>query len=204
MFSKKIILIILGVIIVILITLGAYSFGKYQSESEKVSGKVSDSKSDSNKKSDTTKPPAETSGCSAKLTGEEKETINSWKIYTSSEDGYTFKHPGGWNDVDEQFNSVIMTNDAALYSFQFGVLDEPSGGLTELSREAVVVACENTQKVSLTGLPPGGENFRRVITQFTKNGKKYSAVLAFRHVDESTSNGLKEQYNLILKTIDFN
>ncbi len=72
------------------------------------------------------------------------------------------------------------------------------------SRENVSIACENTEKISLRGRPPGGENFRRVVSQFTKDGTKYTALLTFRFVDGVTSDDLLQSYDLVLKTIQFN
>lgn len=194
--TKKILLIILGIFLVVILAFGAYSLSKNQKDSETSSNAVDNS---------TTLPPTENSICSVKLTAEEKETISSWKIYVNSTDGYSFKHSADWEVIAQGDTSVILTNDAALFSFQFGTLDadQESGYLVE-SREDVVVACENTEKVSLAGQPPGGENFRRVITQFTKDGTNYTALLTFRFVDEPTSKKLKETYDLILKTIEFN
>ena len=145
----------------------------------------------------------ESSICSSTLTSPETNTVGSWKTYTNSTEGYSFKHPADWETAEQGATSIILSNNTALFSFQFGVVDEPHGGMLELSREGVVAACENTEKVSLTGQPPGGENFRRVVTQINKNGKVFTALLTFRFVDDETSNGLKENYDLILKTIEF-
>ena len=195
--TKKILLIILGIFLVVILAFGAYSLGKNQKDSETSSGTVDNSSK--------TQQPTETSSCVVDLTTEESETISSWKTYTNSADGYSFKHPADWEVIAQGDTSVILTNDAALFSFQFGTLDADQGsGYSVESREGVEVACENTQKQSLTGQPPGGENFRRVLTLFTKDGTNYTALLTFRFVDEPTSKKLKETYDLILKTIEFN
>lgn len=196
--AKKILLIPLGVIIAILIAFGAYSLGKSQSNSD------NDTDSAAVDKSTTTPASKDSSSCPITLTSSESDTVGSWKTYKPTQ-GYSFKHPADWETTEQGDTSIILSSDTALFSFQFGTLDkdQESGFLID-ARENITVDCVDTEKVSLRGQAPGGENFRRVVTQFTKNGKTYTALLTFRFVDDSTSNGLKEKYDLILKTLEFN
>lgn len=142
--------------------------------------------------------------CASTLSTSEQTTVRSWKTHKNTKSGYTFKHPAGWSIKEENSSSVILSEDAALFSFQFGNLDEDQiSGYKIESKDSVIVACVITEKTSLTGLPPGGENFRRVVTQFTKDGTTYTALITYRFVDSATADGLVKNYDLILKTIAF-
>ena len=142
--------------------------------------------------------------CTSKLTTSEQATVGSWRTYRSTNGRYTFKYPVGWSVKEENSDSVILSEDAALFSFQFGNLDEDQlSGYKIESKDSIIVDCKKTEKTSLTGLSPGGENFRRVVIQVTKGGTTYTALITYRFVDSPTSESLVKNYDLILKTIAF-
>lgn len=74
--------------------------------------------------STTTPSLKDSSSCYPSLTLSESDMVSSWRIYTNSADGYSFKHPADWGVIEQRDTSVILTNNAALFSFQFGLLDE--------------------------------------------------------------------------------
>jgi hypothetical protein len=99
-----------------------------------------------------------------------------------------------------------LTEDAALFSFQFGIIDTvnlDSNGYEVESEEDITVACQKAKRTALTGLPPGGENFKRITTEFEKNSTTYLISITYRNVGASISGDLVEAYNLILKTVQF-
>ncbi|OGY22678.1 MAG: hypothetical protein A2113_02190 [Candidatus Woykebacteria bacterium GWA1_44_8] len=146
-----------------------------------------------------------TTPCASTLTEADKIEIKLWKTYENSKYNYSFKYPETWQGNLGPVNDKVVLNDnEALITFYFysGI---PTGfeGFTFDTKKSVEVACEQTEKVYFKGLPPGGENFRIIYTGFTKNGTDHVVWINYRYVGASISSDIVEDYDLILKTIEF-
>lgn len=145
-----------------------------------------------------------TTSCLSRLTAEDLAVTRLWTSFENTTYNYTFNYPSDLVVQEENNNSVTLSSNTALFSLQFGTKDQiESDDFEVLSEENVRVACEKTKKVSLTGGPGGGENFRKISTQFTKDETIYVIVLTHRFVDEATSSDLIKSYGLLLKTVEF-
>ena len=145
------------------------------------------------------------STCASTLASADKLEISFWTAYENSTHKISFRYPQTWAVSEESNDSVTFTDDEALFNFQFGVkntINPDNSGYEVEKEEKATVVCEEATKITLAGLPPGGENFNRITTEFTKNGTTYLALITYRYVGASISGDIVEAYNLILKTME--
>jgi hypothetical protein len=145
------------------------------------------------------------STCASTLTSADKLEISLWSAYENSTHKVAFKYPQTWTASEENDDSVTLTDDDALFNFQFGIkntINLDNNGYEVEKEENVTVACEEAAKTTLAGRSPGGENFNRINTEFTKNDTTYLALITYRYVGASISGDIVEAYDLILKTME--
>ncbi len=113
----------------------------------------------------------DSSACASTLTSSDELEINLWNIYENSAHKMSFRYPQTWTASEESNDSATFTDDEALPNFQFGVKSAFSldnSGYEVEKEENVTIACEEATKTTMAGFPPGGENFNRISTEFTK------------------------------------
>ncbi len=148
----------------------------------------------------------DSSDCASTLTSSDELEINLWNTYENSAHKVSFRYPQTWTASEGSDDSATFTDDEALLNFQFGVksiLSLDNSGYEVEKEENVTIACEKATKTIMVGLPPGGENFNRISTEFTKGNTDYVVVVTYRYVGASISGDIVEAYNLILKTTEF-
>jgi hypothetical protein len=141
-------------------------------------------------------------GCSLILTSSDKLNMKDWKTFKNDKYGYSFKYPKEWTYDKTSDKLIDFKNgpDGEVFSWRSDEMTalgfegwEPDGAVKNLK-----VACQSAKS---TYLQQGIE--RMIFTQFKKDGKNHMTNFGYKYVGASISSDLIEEYDLILKSIEF-
>ncbi len=220
--SKKVMKIVLLVLLVLLVLgsgASAYYYfdkskkAKSEMESAKEAADSANSELDSIEKSiaeksgevASTADVGETDDCTEELSDADAATIVEWDTYTSSDYGYTIKHPIDWTVNSSNANNVTITTagdeeDTASMQIRTGTATEI--GFSEYtlnSEDTTLVNCldaiVNHYSVSVNG--------RVIVTNTIDSGKNFLFMFSYEYGGASQDADMIELNDLMIKTVEF-
>lgn len=209
--SRKILLTIIAIILVLLIGAGGYGtyYFRKQSFDQKKTNTDLQSQIDSLKKElDAAKKSAATSAsssdCASTLTDEENSEITDWKSYTNNSGYYSFKYPTEWTlnsndteritltgtDSDEDITLQIATGEATQTGFE---------DFTLVSTQDIKIGCESAKETTFDQ----GDNKTLIAALVTHSSNPYLFIYTFKNIGASYAGDIVHLKDLILKTFQF-
>jgi type II secretory pathway pseudopilin PulG len=208
---KKIIIILLAVLAILAITaVGYYIYSsnqksqeekeELQKENEELKEKAEKSSTDTT--SETTKT---TTPCASTLTDADKLVIQTWKTFTNSKYKYSFKYPESLVIKENKDDSVIFLDesDQSTLQFESGVTGGSTDGLKKTYEKEIEIACEKATVKYYSAIAATPGNDRYILAEFSKNDIPHILTTAYKFIGASLSSSYGQQYDIILKTIEF-
>ncbi|HLN18609.1 MAG TPA: hypothetical protein VK255_00380, partial [Patescibacteria group bacterium] len=142
------------------------------------------------------------------LTNEDLLTMKGWKNITNNKYKYTFSYPDDWKVVSNEDDMISMEDKDKMLSFQFrsGTATEIGfAGNQKLSEVNVKIDCLDAHIVYFK-LPNEGDQFDHYMTVATFKRGDTPHVILFSHksLGASLDSDFGEQFNILLKTVNFN
>ncbi|MFH1749940.1 MAG: hypothetical protein ABH837_03565 [bacterium] len=200
------ILSILVIGLLVIIGYGSYSYYKNKKDWE---NQIQDLKNDlekyeqssnSNDNSDT-----DSQDCTTTLTEDDKRATADWNEFTNNDQGFSFKTPHNWSSTGGESNIIgfeaIIESD--LIGFQFRSAEMTEIGIdpsyTLFDSIDTKVACEDATKNYYRS-----DEYHMIHSVFNKDGTPHLIMLTYpADMGASIASDLGDQYDLILKTIEF-
>ena len=152
-----------------------------------------------------------TSACPQNFTNEENLNKADWKTYSNAKYGYSFKYPKEWTITGQENDRVSMEDAGGDISFSWNSEDMTAFdymGYKITSEKNIAMACQSAKETflsaDLAADPPGEVNRRIIFIDFKKSGKRHLLTYGYQDIGASISSDIVEQFDLILKTTEFN
>lgn len=141
-------------------------------------------------------------GCASTLTAADKLNMKDWKTFKNDKYDFSFKYPKEWtyDKVSDKLINFKNGPDGEVFSWRSEEMTALGfeGWETDTASKNLKVACQSAKS---TYLKQGIE--RMIFTQFKKDGKDHMANFGYKYFGASISSDLVEEYDLILKSIEF-
>ena len=145
------------------------------------------------------------SNCPSALTADDKLNMKGWKTYNNAKYGYGFMYPDDWtteeiNNDNLQFHdgnrSMVMTIRSG--DFPFGL---ESYKLTY--KKDIQIACKTASVSYYSDANPTYGSTSLAITNFKKDNIGETVIFSYKDMGASISSDIIEEFNLILKSIQY-
>ena len=168
-----------------------------KSELEKSKNEVLELKKDVEKTGEETSSKCVT----AELSTEQREISSDWVPFVHNNVNYTFKYPQNWTmkSVEAEMAVFEYAKDSIDFRVRSGKMTEIGFEMDKVSSKNIKIACQDAVE---TRYSAGGSEM--VASSFKKDNVPYLVMITFEDKGASYSGDIVDQYETILKTMNFN
>jgi hypothetical protein len=134
------------------------------------------------------------------LSSDQKDMSSDWVPFVHNNVNYTFKYPQSWTmkSVEAEMATFEYAKDSIDFRVRSGKMAEIGFEMDKVSSKNIKIACQDAVETVYAT-----DKLEMVVSSFKKGDTPYLAMISFEDKGASYSGDIIDQYETILKTMNF-